>query len=140
MGFLTVENFLWVQAGLVLLAAMILFRKNKTSGARLRWKKGSLRETPKEMTGAPRMWGNQTPLHGVTRLPMNHDDLNTARVLNVHFNFNGHSWDAFEVLGLPAGSSADKVEAAYRTALSRSEAHAHEFYQLARDAIRKQSS
>src|SRR5580704_10984815 len=27
------------------------------------------------------------------------------RSLNVVFNYNGHSWDAFEVLGLPAGSS-----------------------------------
>ncbi len=27
------------------------------------------------------------------------------KALNVMFNYNGHSWDAYEVLGVPAGSN-----------------------------------
>ena len=40
------------------------------------------------------------------------------RPLNVVFNYNGHSWDAYEVLGLPAGSSLEMVQQAYREALA----------------------
>ncbi|MCM2282658.1 MAG: hypothetical protein NDI61_12515 [Bdellovibrionaceae bacterium] len=36
-----------------------------------------------------------------------------SKSLNVLFNWNGHTWDAYEVLGLPAGSSRAAVEAAY---------------------------
>ncbi len=37
----------------------------------------------------------------------------TEKELNVLFNWNGHTWDAYEVLGIPAGSSSIAVEAAY---------------------------
>ncbi len=39
--------------------------------------------------------------------------------LNVVFNFNGHTFDAFEVLGLPAGSSVDKARLAHREMKSK---------------------
>lgn len=41
------------------------------------------------------------------------------KALNVIFNYNGHSWDAYEVLGVPAGASLPIVTAAYQTALKR---------------------
>lgn len=34
------------------------------------------------------------------------------RSLNCWFQFNGHTWDAFEVLGVPAGSSREACERA----------------------------
>jgi hypothetical protein len=40
------------------------------------------------------------------------------RSLNVIFNYNGHSWDAYEVLGIPAGSPIDKVNEAYQSCLN----------------------
>ncbi len=58
-----------------------------------------------------------------------------GRSLNVHFNFNGHSWDAYEALGLPAGSSQDKVEAAYQKAILSTSENSKEFYDHARQAI-----
>lgn len=36
-----------------------------------------------------------------------------SKQLNIIFNFNGQSWDAYEVLGLPAGSSRSAVEEAF---------------------------
>lgn len=60
------------------------------------------------------------------------------RELNVHFNFNGHSWDAYETLGLPAGSSMDRVEEAFRQALRNADPSSHEFFNHAVEAIRKQ--
>lgn len=35
------------------------------------------------------------------------------KTLNVLFNWNGHTWDAYEVLGIPAGSSRAAVDAAF---------------------------
>ncbi len=33
--------------------------------------------------------------------------------LNALFNWNGHTWDAYEILGIPAGSSEIVVDAAF---------------------------
>lgn len=37
------------------------------------------------------------------------DIRNQDRPLQVYFNYNGETFDAFEVLGLPAGASADQI-------------------------------
>lgn len=58
-----------------------------------------------------------------------------ARPLNVHFNYNGHSWDAYEVLGLPAGSSLEKVEAAYEESVARVDVGSRPFMDAAYKAI-----
>lgn len=60
--------------------------------------------------------------------------------LNVFFNWNGHSWDAYEVLGVPAGSSLPAVQAAYQQLLTRSGSDAHDFYKAAYDTIVRNSS
>lgn len=36
------------------------------------------------------------------------------QTLNVHFMYNGHSFDAYEVLGLPAGTGWEKIESTYQ--------------------------
>lgn len=61
------------------------------------------------------------------------------RSINCVFNYNGHSWDAYEVLGLPAGSSLENVEAAYRESLSRVEATSKNFVEAAYQAILDQN-
>jgi hypothetical protein len=58
-------------------------------------------------------------------------------VLNVHFNFNGHSFDAFEVLGLPAGTSLERVKKVHAAAVSRSDDTSREFFNAAFSAIEK---
>lgn len=35
------------------------------------------------------------------------------KVLNILFQYNGETWDAYEVLGLPAGSSVEDARKAY---------------------------
>ncbi len=34
--------------------------------------------------------------------------------LNILFNFNGETWDAYEILGIPAGAPREEVEKAYQ--------------------------
>lgn len=50
---------------------------------------------------------------------LSHSDVvaSKPKVLNVMFNYNGHSWDAYEVLGVPAGSSIKTVTEAYQKAI-----------------------
>lgn len=55
--------------------------------------------------------------------------------LNVLFNYNGHSWDAYEVFGLPAGANIVDVTKAYQEALRDAEPHSHEFLETAFKAI-----
>ena len=39
------------------------------------------------------------------------------KVLNILFQFNGETWDAYEVLGLPAGSNISDAKKAFEVAL-----------------------
>lgn len=41
------------------------------------------------------------------------------RSINIIFAYNGHEWDAYEVLGIPAGSSLETVKQAYEKMLSK---------------------
>ncbi len=57
------------------------------------------------------------------------------RSLNVIFNYNGHSWDAHEVLGVPAGASLERVQAGYRDTLKRVDDESKPFVEAAYRAI-----
>jgi len=57
------------------------------------------------------------------------------KVLNVMFNYNGHAWDAYEVLGVPAGANITMVTEAYHVALRRSDKESVEFLETAYKAI-----
>lgn len=57
------------------------------------------------------------------------------RSLNVIFNYNGHSWDAYEVLGIPAGSPIDKVNEAYQSCLSLVDQESRVFVDTAYQSI-----
>ena len=59
----------------------------------------------------------------------------TVRILNVIFVWNGHPWDAFEVLGVPAGSSLEAVEKAYQDLLSKTDPQSAPFIEAAYQAI-----
>lgn len=55
--------------------------------------------------------------------------------LNIMFNFNGHAWDAYEVLGIPAGSSIEAVTVAYQSAVREAKTENLEFLETAYKAI-----
>lgn len=57
--------------------------------------------------------------------------------LSVIFQFNGHSFEAYEVLGLPAGSGLEKVRQTYDQAVQNSDAESQEFLKFAYQAILK---
>lgn len=57
------------------------------------------------------------------------------RLMNVMFNYNGHSWDAHEVLGVKPGASMKEITAAYQTALQRTQPESHAFLEIAYKSI-----
>lgn len=58
-----------------------------------------------------------------------------AKNLNVIFNYNGHSWDAHEVLGVPAGAAMPAVTAAYQNALKKADPASYGFLETAYKSI-----
>lgn len=58
-----------------------------------------------------------------------------GKELNVLFNYNGHTWDAYEVFGVPAGSSLVEVTKAYQRMLQESAPESHEFLETAFKSI-----
>ncbi len=58
--------------------------------------------------------------------------------LNVMFNYNGHSWDAYEVLGVPAGSSFETSFLAFEKLTKPMDSESKTFMLAALEAIRIQ--
>ncbi|WP_413288363.1 hypothetical protein [Bdellovibrio sp. HCB337] len=83
---------------------------------------------------------NKTPQRGGSRyshpkyqkfLQDESQQKDAGKDLNILFNYNGHTWDAFEVLGLPAGSSLVDVTKAYQNMLKTSDPESHQFLETA---------
>ncbi len=66
-----------------------------------------------------------------------HPDLQEAKPknLNVIFSYNSHTWDAYEVLGVPAGASIKTVTEAYQSQIRRCSKDSIEFFETAYNAI-----
>ena len=58
-----------------------------------------------------------------------------TKLLNINFNWNGHSFDAYEVLGVAAGSSIETAHAAYLSSLEGADPDTKLFFKAAYDAI-----
>jgi hypothetical protein len=55
--------------------------------------------------------------------------------INAFFNWNGHLWDAYEALGIPAGSSLESVKTAYQRAITGADDNTKLFFKAAFEAI-----
>lgn len=70
-----------------------------------------------------------TPVQGI--------DINNEEELNVYFNFNGHMWDAYEIIGVPAGAPQSDIEMAYIKSRSRIDKESIEILEMAYEAIQQ---
>jgi hypothetical protein len=112
----TPSEFMVIYASVIALALLGFFNRRPRKLMRLRLR-GSAR-------------GMRAAVEGAS-MPM-------ERPLNVMFNYNGHSWDAYEVLGLPAGSSLEKVEEGFAAVVKTVDAGSRPFLEAAYNAIRTQ--
>ena len=62
------------------------------------------------------------------------------RELTILFQFNGHTFEAYEVLGLTPGSPSEEVKSAYAEVLRTQDESEHEFFSMAYKAICNKSS
>ena len=67
--------------------------------------------------------------------PVQEMDINDEEELNVYFNFNGHMWDAYEIIGVPAGSPLSDIEMAYLKCRMRIDDESKEILEMAYEAI-----
>lgn len=125
---LTAGNFLILNGAIVtLLVIYFLFLKNSPSRpTKLNLKTGA-KASPKKQV--------ETQVASNVEKP---SVVDAAVPLNVIFNFNGHSFDAYEALGVPAGSSLQQIERAYSKCVSEYSQDSLEFYKAAHKAIRQQ--
>ncbi|MBC7464468.1 MAG: hypothetical protein H7256_00620 [Bdellovibrio sp.] len=75
--------------------------------------------------------------------PENVIDINAGKAIrhskniSIYFMFNGHEWEAHEVLGVPAGAPLPVVTEMYQSLILNSDPSTFEFYELAHQAILK---
>lgn len=131
------QDILYYYAGAIGFALIALFafgRKHK--GMRLRFRKS---QRPAQTAGCtPDNVINITGQPSPSIEKFSHIQARGERPLNVVFNYNGHSWDAYEVLGLPAGSAMENVEKAYRDSLATVDAGSRSFMEAAYHAIQSE--
>jgi hypothetical protein len=58
-----------------------------------------------------------------------------SKSLNVFFQWNSHAWDAYEVLGIPAGSSPESAALAYQEQIRKGDPDSMLFFKAAYEAI-----
>lgn len=59
----------------------------------------------------------------------------TSRSLAVMFMYNGHDWEAHDVLGVPQGASMHQITLVYQELIKKSDARSLQFYEHAYAAI-----
>ncbi|MEM7645293.1 MAG: hypothetical protein AAF203_00155 [Pseudomonadota bacterium] len=67
--------------------------------------------------------------------PVTDVEINDEEELNVYFNFNGHMWDAYEIIGVPAGAPMSDVEMAFLKSRMRIDDESKEILEMAYEAI-----
>ena len=129
------REFLLYYAGAIALAVLWFYRtRPKRRGMILKLKGSNARPN---VGGGQRE--NVIPIDGNNPPDkFSHIQPQGERPLNVVFNYNGHSWDAYEVLGLPAGSGPEKVGEAYRESLKKVDPGSKGFIEAAHRAIESQ--
>ncbi len=60
-----------------------------------------------------------------------------SKQLSIFFMYNGHDWEAHQVLGIPQGASIDVATRAYQEQLKTAEPSSYDFYEAAHAAIFK---
>lgn len=100
----------------------------------------SAAEKPRRKFVDPRLRGGPVPT-GWENYHPRHDSrgrghaTHGVKSLNVLFNWNGHTWDAYEVLGIPAGSSSEAAHAAFERAAALADTETLPFLRAAFEAI-----
>lgn len=61
----------------------------------------------------------------------------TVKEMSIYFNYNDHSWEAHEVLGVPVGAQITDVTIAYQNSIKSCSSNSHDFLEVAYMSILK---
>lgn len=104
-------KFLLVNLGVIMLLLFLFLRKN--------------RQTPSKLNLSAK------------KVPTKNSSETSERSLNCMFQYNGHTWDAHEILGVPAGAPGEAIRAGYEAALkSAKDEQSKHFIEAALSALR----
>ncbi|MFN7454985.1 MAG: hypothetical protein ACK5RO_10035 [Pseudobdellovibrionaceae bacterium] len=131
---MTSQELFWICAivAAVLSLSFVLGKKGYMRPSPLDLRKGNKTNQPAKTTGIVKAQGNV--IHFKTQTP---EERAEGKSLNVIFMFNGHNFDAFEVLGLPAGAKPEAVRKAYELMKKQTTKDSLEFIEAAYHAILK---
>lgn len=127
---LNVENFILINVGVLLLIVLYMFLgRSRKSPAKLKFSNENVSQDNPKL--APKSPAKSEPLS------VNKPD-EEERMLTIYFQFNGHSFEAYETLGLPAGASVSQAKVAFESILAEKGSGVEaDFYRLALNAIEK---
>ena len=87
-------------------------------------------------SNSARRYHNSGRIYKISTEAMANSNTGTEKSLNVIFTYNGHTWDAHEILGIPAGAPDRLFESAYATMKLKSAPESLEFIEAAYLAIK----
>ncbi len=119
-------QFFYVNGIVVLILIVYLLRRPKNRVSRLKLRNSAEQNKP-DVVRHPVDFANAPEFSSGRR----------ERHLNVIFQFNGHDFDAHEVLGIPAGSQWSAVEVAYKNMIAKVDSSSEDLYHHAFNAIRR---
>jgi len=138
------QDILWINIGIgALIALIFMLRSSQKEPSRLRLsgsKNSSQTPVPASRVPIDRKSASRVRTHKESVSDATVEAASAeARIksLNVIFNYNGHSWDAYEVLGVPAGAPPAMVKQAFEQALKANDPASHEFLKAALYAIER---
>lgn len=132
------QAFFWISIGCALLLVLLFVvgRKGITAPSKLNLRNGNLSPKSSDRSRAvsahnPRQ-KNKPEVHFQTaeNAPAG------EKSLNVMFMYNGHNFDAYEVLGAPAGASVEMAQKYFQQCLARKGSD-REFLETALTAIKQ---
>jgi len=111
---LNLHNYLWIQ-GIVLLLGLgfLLWRPKRRTGLRLK-------------LSTQKSGGSSAVVEFEGK---------SSRSLQVFFNYNGHTFEAYEALGLPAGASWSLVEKSFKEQKTLADSQSRPFLEAAFQAL-----
>lgn len=142
------QEVLWIAGGIgALFCAIFMAKSSQKEPSRLKMIGGEPAPSDsKAVAPAAKSVGRPKARTGATRERVSDSTVDAVaseariRSVNVIFNYNGHSWDAYEVLGCPAGAPLPMVKQAFDQALRSTDPASHEFLRAAYQAITKLKS
>lgn len=116
---LNLKNYLWIQGAILVLGLVFMLWKPKRQGMRLKFSKSTSSPDDPKTSNLVQFEGKRE----------------TSRSLQVFFNYNGHTFEAYEALGVPAGASLNVVEEAFREQKLLANAESRPFLEAAFQAL-----